>query len=779
MDFNELFSFLVLCLTWQSHFSLAKIDESPEGEDFCRKYRDFRRTYGYLSAHDVKDYCRRGCNTLPKYACPEEVTEPAELSFSFEQKLLDLLDSVDQLNDEWLIKSIDEDSLSESFWFFLPWIYGLSYVLVASGAGNAAGIRRAPMGLINSLLVIGYGALFRGAGIWPFAFNVLLAVQSTFAGANYHIFNDVAAIGILIVALVFGTLMCRDLFVQLGFGVLILCCFVVIIYRKMVNSRREDVFNCLSLLLILKMCADYTQLLFDRLMIENPGTLLVRHIVYAMLPWEGRYISFLNNMNFSSAQLATLFVKEVPDTDHLYIFFFSMLVYALAFIGLRCGIGLIMLRKMHADFHLQLVWTGFYSYAIDVFNPFKIVFYSLLRRDSRMVWYALIMCAFNIGEFFTARDFLLMRCVLMVLDFLVIRSGLAGPHRFLEFEMDLGGLVFEKPGAFPYFFIDQLVDVQKYCKRVLTTVENTNDVFEKNGGVGLIRSGPTGPRLLTVMHVLDKKEHVEVVGVEGVSENVGHIEVLGDSVDPPVSMALRRQDLDGSLVRDISPSEVASIKYLFVVSPDGAICPILDWSISKGDILATVNLKAGDSGSPVCAVLSSGVCVVAGVVSRGDSREGNRNLLSAIKTQGRLSGSPGISGPYFEAEAHKISEHNFRKVMDAAYKCREVYALYGDNFPEFFENLDFHRNEHDPDPWVPDFERGPDWDERMEKKKRNVKNARKNRAVKKRQFLELLSMLELTDRSHKAIERFADGGPIVKFNACRRRSVSIPHLGYG
>lgn len=778
MTVRKVVVFALICFL-QISLSLAKAYDSPENEDKCKKYATFRQEEGYLSNADVKDYCRIGCDTLPRYSCPETGDDAAfNLSRDFGKRLEELFRASETLDDNWLVEPFDADSMSESVAFFAPWMYGLLYVLV--GAQMMHGNRphkRPPMVLVNIIILLSYFVFFRDREVWPMIFNILLACQSSFASSSHHIFNDVAAVAIMIVSLILGTLMINDLIGQLVLGIVLFAGFIVLLYRKITNSRKEDLFNMISLLLTGKMCSDYTVLIFDRLMVENPGTLLIRHCINAMLPWEGRYVSVLNNMNYSSAQLAALFVKaDEIESGHLYIFFVGLMTYALVFLGIRAGVGLIMLRKMHADFSLQLIWTGFYSYAIDVVNPFKIVLVSLLKKDSRMLWYALIMCAFNVGEFFTARDFFVIRCILSVLDYLVIESGLSGAHRFLEFDVDLGGMVFEKPGAFPYFFLDNLMDVRRHCKRIITsTHDNAGALVSESAGVGLVRQTKTGPKLLTVQHCLRSKDFIRTED-DGIREPIGHIDVIGDSVDPPVSLNIPGCRLDGSTMRDISSSELKSVKYLFVVSPCGATCPINDWSISNGDIHATVNLRSGDSGSPVCAVLDSGVCVLAGVVSRGDSREGSRNLISAIKEARFIRGSPGIQNNYFDASEHLLDGQVYKATIEAAFECRELAAKYAEDFPEYFD-VDFERQPEDVPKWQynPDNNDGDDEQAARQRVKGKMKNWKKNRAVKKRAYLRMLKALDLDGQSFEAMRQFGEGGPIVKFNVLRKQARRIAY----
>jgi len=672
------------------------------------------------------------------------------------------------LDDSWMSEVFDADSLMESVWFFAPWLYALLYIIVASEF-NGNRRSRVPVFLVNMVVFVGYFVIFRDSSLWSTMFNFLLAIQASFATSNHNIFNDVAAIGALIVSLVFGTLMIRDLFAQLLMGILVLACFIVLFYRKITHSRKEDLFNTLSMLLTLKMCADYTQLVFDRLMIDNPGTLYVRHFVYAMVPWSGRYTSFFNNMCYSSSQLAVLFIeKDVDSENHINVFLIGLFTYMFAFMLLRSLLGLIVLKRLHVDFNIQLIWTGFYSYSIDVFNPFKVVFIGIMKKEPRMLWYALIMCAFNIGEFFNSREFLLLRCFLMFFDYLVVDSGLAGAYRFLDYDIDLSGLVFEKPGAFPYFFIDSLVDVKKHCVQLFVqTTDNEGDVVSETSGVGLIRHNTSGSRLFTVRHVLDMKNHIHTT--DGlIDESVGTFDVIGDSDDPPISMPMKQRSEDGCTVRDISPTELLSIKYLFVVSPQGAISPIHDWELRHGDIHAAVNLRSGDSGSPVCAILSNGTCVLAGAVSRGNAAEGSKNLISAIKQRRRLSGSPGIVHPYHDVEGHILNDNSFKKLIDVGFEAREALALFYDEFPNRFECLDFQRQEQDPPPWQDDqYADNPEEHRRSAQSK--IKSWKKKRANAKRRLSDHLDLLHYDNFSKQAFLDFADGGDIVRFNVLRKK----------
>jgi len=760
---------VLVCFQLQISISVAKTTETPDNEDKCKRFAESRRRDGFLVRKDVKEYCENACTTLPGYTCPEhdEITKTFDFTNTFERRMEVLFNASKAPDDNWFM-AIDADTLFTSVWFFVPWLYGLLYTIIGS-QWNTSNERhgRFPLIAINLMLFTGYLFALGSNNKYALVFNVLQMSQSSLARSSYHIFQDVAAIAILIIGLVCSALMVSDLLGQFILGVLGLCGFVVIIYRKVSNSRREDFFNIASLLLTMKMCADYCQLVFMELAVRNPTTLFVRHFVMAMLPWEGRYTSFLNNMNYSSGQLATEFIgSDAYGPGLLYIFFLGLISYAFVFIAIRCCLGLIILRKMNADFTLDLVWTGFYSYSIDVLNPFMIVFMGLAKRDSRMLFYALIMCTFNIGEFFTAREFFMLRCFLTLLDYLVIRSGLSGVYRFLEYDVDLGGMVFEKPGAFPYFYLDGLMDIKKHCVVVyVDSLDAADNVVSTGSGVALIRKSNCGPRLVTAHHVLKDKDVIRTED-ERINERIVGAEALGVSLDPPVSMRLSEADSDGTEVRDLASNEIKSIKHLFVLSPSGATCVINDWSISRGDIYAAVNLRSGDSGSPVIAVLSSGVCVLAGVVSRGDPSEGSRNLISAINKDSGMRGSPGIGAPYFEVDSHLLNSIDFSVIEKEIRELRQPIAEFSDEFPEYFVDLDFDRGPKDAEPWRHD----PDDGENVRKRKKGkVKSRMKDRRAAKMQFMKLLDAFAFDERSRQALSDYADGGPIVKFNALRRK----------
>jgi hypothetical protein len=764
------FLFFLLTCSKQATVSAVSRAETPENEDKCKKFAETRRRDGYLIRADVKEYCKNACTTLPGYNCPDDVVEdPFDLSKSFHGRMEELYVASKSLEDGWIVP-VDAEALTLSIWFFVPWLYGLIYIIIGSSLGQESRRRgKVPHIIINLIVFGGYFFLVRERSSAPLLFNFVMMIQSFFAKSSHHIYNDVAAIAILVISIVLGALMIDDLLGQLTLGIIGLLAFVVTFYRKVTQSRQEDVFSIVSLLLTMKMGSDYCQLVFKELMIYNPATLFIRHFVLAMLPWDGRYISFFNNMCFSSGELATQFTMSNDyKSQHLYIFFAGLISYLLVFVALRCCLGLVMLRKMNADLTLGTVWTGFYSYSIDVVNPFRIIFVSVLKKDSRMFWYASIMCVFNVGEFFTAREFFMIRVFMMIFDYFIVQSGLSGVHRFLEYDVDLSGMVFEKPGAFPYFFIDKLMDVKKYCITIISDVNDRDgNVVSSTRGVGLVRKTNYGTNLLTVHHALVGKDVIRTED-ETINEPIGNIELLGDSVDPPVSIGIHKTKLNGSDIRDISQNELKLVKYLFVMTPSGAVCPINDWSIDRGDIHATVNLKSGDSGSPVCAILSSGVCVLAGVVSRGDHREGSRNLISAIKLQARFSGSPGTDRPYFDVDSHLVDRTEFKKLIDLGYECRSLYAENIDEFPECFPGLDFQREPDDSEPWKYNPDEG-DEDEVRGKRKKNIKSRRKDARARKQQFMVLVDFLAFDERTRSALENFAEGGDIVRFNVARRK----------
>jgi hypothetical protein len=445
------------------------------------------------------------------------------------------------------------------------------------------------------------------------------------------------------------------------------------------------------------------------------------------------------------------------------------------------------MRRLRGDFSVTSFSIGLYSYSVDLLYPFYSLVDSVYTGDSKKFMYSIIMVMYNVGEFCCAREILLVRIFIMVMDHMVFNTGLINMQRFLDCDINLEGMVFEKPGAFPYLCLDKLVEVSRSTKKVYTKTFDAGKEISKTRGVGLVRHVNCRNSLFTVRHVIDK---VHVMGTDDkdgfVEQGIERYNTMGEGIDPPVQVALSTCLIEGSNIRNVSQNELKSIKLLFVVSPTGIACPIPDFSIdrSSGDIFASVNLKSGDSGSPVVGVIkdgrNDGDIVLMGAVSRGSHGEGSPNIISSINfnVRNNFVGSPGMDPSPVDVYAPAPLSSSALAAVNETIREIDTEALndillFYDIKKEDFEDDD------EISPILPfldwDREVRPEFHKRSDKGtppgvKARIKSWKKNARAKKETAMTILKTLELAVGSEEQATQRVKEGRQIEFNMMRRRA---------
>jgi hypothetical protein len=497
---------------------------------------------------------------------------------------------------------------------------------------------------------------------------------------------------------------------------------------------------------------------------DNFGVSIVRLAVRGIMP-VGNSESFLSNMIGEAAFVAS----HAGDSDKVKvgIFFASLFGYAALCIGIRAIIGAVVLSSLRFDFSFNCIATGFYAYAVDLTNPFLMVAEHILsakENSVRKVLYGIVMIFFMYNEFFFARELLVIRFMMFILDLRIFRTGLVGASRFLDEPVQLTGIAFPKPGAFPFASLDSLIAIRRAAKRLTVSVRANPPM--SYSGVGMLWHGKNGPRLVTFRHVLmDKHEVMFESDGTLVHEEVRNADIVGTSADPTVSMKLLVQHEDSIDLSFLSNSEVKLVSYLFVISPEGVICPVTKWKFDqKGDIHASVNLMQGDSGTPVVAILKDGSCRFAGTVSRGDARSGHANLFSSVASD-RFMGSPGTVEPYLEV-LNPVTQSDLDIVSFLTAMLRENRKDFLDRFP--------------PDPGD-DADRHDETDFDVGRRgygRNKIKNWKKDKAARKRTLMLMLDSSILDPGQRDEVEVAFDESRVVEFNAKRLRRQPREGIGF-
>jgi hypothetical protein len=214
----------------------------------------------------------------------------------------------------------------------------------------------------------------------------------------------------------------------------------------------------------------------------------------------------------------------------------------------------------------------------------------------------------------------------------------------IEYEVDS----FPQTGSVPWLNHDNLNAIRQ------NLVEIT---YAGRCGVGILMKQAGKINLLTVAHVVKRIEEGSELTLNGVKVIAKKLRSLGgnEDDDPVVSVRVKVDKQEEELAynpagefEQLTMAERDLLACLIVMNPTGKAALIHDFSIRKGVIHASVNLRRGDSGSPVFGVLrNSGLLRYVGAVSRGNFNEVGGNIIALIESPICV-GSPGVK--YVEPE---------------------------------------------------------------------------------------------------------------------------------
>lgn len=738
--------------------------------EVCETLKQSHREFRYLPDQGLREYCRNGCVFLKKFNCDQFMsTQQQQPLFGF--NYTSFFRSQMQRTDEdrrltWMRFDVSASLYAQLLKVALPYLAAIIPILlqwVFIGGRNPHESSRAGLIAANTLLCIAFAVYFGYKSMVTINY-VTYSYMSAFSVIGSRVFQDLVVMYGVIGVVIIMSLATDDLYV-LGLigitaGIGLIGQIYVIAGRRSYSDRATLVTSLCNLAVV----SDLIHRLLYMFALDNFGVAILRLVVRAVIP-IGNTESLMENIIDEAAFVA----GHAGSTEKVQvgIFFASMIAYLGICLCTRAAIGAIVLASLKFDFSFNCFITGFYAYAVDMINPFSMVAQHMLsstENSVRKTLYGLVMISLMYHEFFYARDFLFLRFFLFILDLRVLQTGMIGSSRFLDAPIEMSGIAFPKPGAFPFASLDSLVKIRNAAKRLTVSVRSNPPM--SYSGVGMLWHGKSGPRLLTVRHVITDKHEVEFEadGRSSICEVKGS-DIIGTSIDPTVSMKLLVQHEDSADVPFLSITETKLVSYLFVISPEGVICPVTKWRFdNKGDIHATVNLMQGDSGTPVIAVLADGSCRFAGTVSRGDARTGHSNLFSSVVSDERYTGSPGTIEPYLEVM--NIRTQSDLDLLSGIHQAlRDERRRFLDEFPD---------NEENP---RDDYHEGSEG-YRSGKSARRVKNWKRDKAARKRGFMTILQSSILSSDQRAEAELAFDESRVIEFNARRSRRGTGHGIGF-
>jgi len=525
------------------------------------------------------------------------------------------------------------------------------------------------------------------------------------------------------------------------------------------EASKSLIFICMTQMVIV---CKFLYFLIANFAIKSFAVGMLKVVVEGALPF-GHYNSFFSNMFDSSIYFAN--ASSLPGDYPVLIFFLGATTFILSHLLVRCCYGIAVYRQLGFSFNLNMLLMGYYSYMIDVWNPILVLLtWDFSKIGVKKKMYGILMVAGLFFECAHAHEIIILRAFLFIVDHLFIQSGLNYGDKKLEVEVSFCGLAFPKMGSFPFCSLETLHEVAKNVKILECVVRDAaGDVLRRVNGVGLIRHDERGmSQLVTVSHVL---EGATEVWFEGHTEKVLETCVVGDSIDPVITMPISSK-ISGVDLKFLTLNEIPFVSFLFTVGAGKEAAVIKDFSFGKdGDISVVVNLKQGDSGSAILAVLKNGTVRFAGTVSRGTFNDGTGNIASSVITSSsKRSGSPGTPNLYFDVHPD-LSSTKLKidgMIHDNLVENAKAHQEFLDGFKEPREKFGDEHEKWDPGD--------------RNKYKKRIKSFRKERAVQKQMVEKLITASNIDDKTVALLFKAFDEGRIVDYNY--QRGQYRPKMGF-
>lgn len=630
--------------------------------DICPELESKLENQGLLTNEDRIYYCAARCTFLQNFRCDKERKER-----SFPKIFKDMLNAINRTRTVTYTRRSYGDvefAFDNNWWdlleFCLPFLLAVIPVVVSHTK------------LDYSMKVVFY--LFWGIGSLTVDMDWMLSIYNivtvvfclTVPERSQAAATVIVNMMVFLTAIIFAVAY-RDFWVQLGLGLFSMVYFSTILYRVIQKGNITDYPAFFIALIQFLGLGRMIYLLMVYRAVDSIQLRMIQFITEAVLPLGP------DNSLWSNAFLDTVWViadLRLLDTYAYWFMAFFMTFWSL-FLGVRGLIGVILIKRLRIKVDLRSFWIGLYVYMADFFGGFhyfaRILFGFEVPSFARTS-YAVIHLVLFVREFVGAREFLLLRFMISIIDYALWDGGYSKVPKYAEGKIDLSGMSFPKDGSFPWFSIEKMSGLAASVKRIKGYCGASI-----KSGVGLIVRDERGMvGLYTARHVLEDCDSF-MIGTE--RSDVSGLVNLGKSSDPVIFTKLS-DDSEGAELSVLTREEISEVKFLFSIHCDGMVNMIKDFKFQRdGDISCAVNIMQGDSGSPVVAVLSEGSLRYAGAVSRGSFDEGTGNLISSV-TASVERGSPGVATNYIdvvrqEEEAFQTALEIVEQTLKDVKQCRD------------------------------------------------------------------------------------------------------------
>jgi len=623
---------------------LSNMDESDEKR--CMQLEITYLTEHMLIRDERSDYCEYECDFLELKCGKHELDKGFLISAdSLKMNSEHLVEWASKHSDKKILTAdVTEESLLDVRHVAeraAPLLFSLPPLLMSRAFINT--YFKMGLYLITFLII----AFCCGFGYATTGYVGFVSIASAIFPITAFCFND-AAVSVLILSCCMGSVLLTGVFMQVGAAVFISCSYSLLL-RKSFYDRKGNALMIVMYMLQIAVCIEHLKHIAENYAPNTLGYHFSMMLAATVFPQASKNSSYILWVINSAARVDNKLVELGFDIDGgLFVF---ILIQAVAFFLFRSFYGIYIMRRLRFKIDIKCIFEGIYIYAVDVFGGLQAAARMLNREEKptfRRSMYIAVGSCMTYFEFYNAVEVFYLRLFLSAIDIVFIGSDYSKMSKYLGFEISfehcqsVGRTLqssFPQSGAVPWVSIDDITKCCEYVKNITVNVGSRTFL-----GEGLITRNESGRLfMLSVKHMFPKGCSL---GFDDVYLGSVTAKPLNMSSDPVVSIDLGPFSdyglnyIDSPIVDCLTKAEIASVSALAFINSNGGKGSMINVTNQfKADqrgngFSVSVDLKKGDSGGAVLAVMRDGGIRYAGAVSKGSSDMNSGNFISwSVQTE--------------------------------------------------------------------------------------------------------------------------------------------------
>lgn len=646
-----------------------KLTNMDEGnKKWCVQLEVIYQKEHMLTRVERTDYCEWECEFLDLTCGSENEKRSSFSADSLASSADRLVAWADSYNDtEIMAANISNDTLLDLeyvAWRVAPLFFSLPPLLMSrsfTGGYYYLGL--------YLIVFLGIAYTLEFGGMTTFYVAYVTGASCIFPVTAYN-FND-AAVSVFVLSFCMGAVLFTDVFMQVGCVIVIIMGFIML-FKKSFYDKRGNTLLTVMYILQIAVCVEHLAHIGTKFAPNTLGYHVFWSLIATVFPQDGGNASYF----LWTIQSGSCIAKKISDMGlelkgGLYLYMF---IQWFAFLSFRAFYGVYIMRSLRFKMDFHCVMEGLYIYTVDLFGGVQAASRLLTRQESlnhRRVLYIVVGSAMTYFEFYNASEIFFFRLLFSVSDILIIGSDYSKIPKYLGVHISFEHCntparsilqnAFPQKGAVPWVSLDNITKCCQYVKRIGVNVKSATYC-----GEGFITKSPKGDLyMLSVQHMFPRlcsmvfDEHYvgEVVAkpLNGVTDPVVSVD-LGHYTDYGTEYE------DAPTISNLVKGEVCDTSMLVFLNSDegtGAMINVTDKfrvDRNREGFSVSVDLKKGDSGGAVLAILKNGELRYAGAVSKGSSDMNGGNFISwAIQgaRDGHLSSDDESCDHLFDSERSK------------------------------------------------------------------------------------------------------------------------------